>query len=58
MIWIPIIYLCTASCLFMVGQPEFSLTDCLATLERAAQQFVDQGNVQAIDGTCAVAVVV
>jgi hypothetical protein len=58
MIWIPIIYLCASSCLFMIGQPEFTLKACQTSLERAAEQLIEQGNVQALDGTCAVAVVV
>jgi hypothetical protein len=52
MIWIPVIYVCATACLFLVGDPEYSESKCMAKLASAAVELEKQEGVQAFDGTC------
>jgi len=52
MLWIPIIFICAQSCVFMQGQAEFSHTKCLESLVPALEKAASNPNVIAVEGTC------
>jgi hypothetical protein len=53
MLWIPIIYFCTAvACMFAAGETVYSEAECVKQLQVASQTLQVDSSVVAFDGTC------
>lgn len=49
MLWIPIIFVCFETCVFVPGQPEYTERACLNTLQAALER---AQSAQAVAGVC------
>jgi hypothetical protein len=54
MFWIPVIFLCAETCLFIQGQAEYSLIKCQQSVEAALMAANADPRVVAVEGTCVI----
>lgn len=52
MLWIPVLFICTANCFFMSAKAEYTKTKCEQVVAEAVAKLRADNSIAAVEGAC------